>query len=216
MAKEVINLCPEKNTYVSGDARKINDKQQESVNFERTPLLDPALRWIAPAQENFAAEVNIPEVGKRISKRFWFAGLDATGKVVSVRSISVASLRQMALGLVKEGVDAPVISATLNAEGATRTAPGTQYIHAMADTSWIRGENHFYVVKTPVALKPAGAAEVYQAEFKEGKMQAIDGKVALTTTNMKFFELVAAPTDAEIATAVEAIKDSANDQFYAL
>ncbi len=216
MAKEVINLCPEKNTYVSGDARKINDKQQESVNFERTPLLDPALRWIAPAQENFAAEVNIPEVGKRISKRFWFAGLDATGKVVSVRSISVASLRQMALGLVKEGVDAPVISATLNAEGATRTAPGTQYIHAMADTSWIRGENHLYVVKSPIALKPAGAAEVYQAKFVEGKMQAIDGKVALETTNMKFFELLGAPTDAEIAAATEAIKDSVSDQFYAL
>ena len=216
MAKEISSLCPERNNFVSGDDRKISDKQQESANFERTPLLDPALRWICPKQENFATKINIAGVGERISKRFWFGGLDENGKVVTVRSISVASLRAMALGLVKDGVDAPVISAVENEAGATRTAPGTSYIHAMNDTTWIKGENNYYVVKAPIALKPAGSAEVYQAKFEDGKMQAIEGKVELTTTNMKFFELVGAPTDAEVAEATAAIKLVAGDNFYAL
>lgn len=216
MAKEVSSLCPEKNIYAAGDERKISDKQQDSANFERTPLLDPALRWICVPQENFATKVNIPGVGERISKRFWFGGLDDNGKIVTVRSISVASLRAMALGRVIEGVDAPVISAALNEEGAVRTAPGTQYIHAMNDTTWIKGENHYYVVKAPIALKPTGSAEVYQAAFEDGKMQASDGKVELTTTNMKFFELVSAPTAAEVEEATAAIKLVAGDNFYAL
>jgi hypothetical protein len=188
----------------------------EAANFERTPVLNPALRWIIPPQENCAVKMNITGVGKRISKRIWAAGLNASGVVESVRSISVASLRAMALGYVKEGVNAPDIAATLNAEGNLRTAPGTSYIHAMDDTTWIKGENNFYVVKTPVAIQPNGSAEVYQAEFKEGKMQAVDGKVSLTTTNMKFFSLLASPTDAEVEAAAAAIKEAVDDQFYAL
>lgn len=215
MAKELVNLCPEKNVYASDEARKISDKQQESVNFERTPLLNPDLRWICPAQENFASEMKINGVD-RVSKRIWFAGFNSDGIVASVRSISVASLRAMALGLVKDGIAAPVISTTVNAEGATRTAPGTQYIHAMNDTTWIKGENHLYVVKTPVAIKSAGSAEVYVPHFSEGKMQTIDGKVALETNNMKFFELLSAPTDAEVAAAKEAIIASVGEHFYAL
>ena len=216
MAKENLNLCPEKNVYVGGDARLITDKQQESVNFERTPVLDPNLRWIIPSQENCAVKMNITGVGERTSRRIWAAGLDADGKVVSVRSLGVATLRAMALGLVKEGVAAPVISTTLNDEGAVRTAPGTQYIHAMEDTTWIKGENHLYVVKKPTALKPAGSSEVYQAKFVDGKMQAVDGHVELETTNMKFYQRLADPTAEEVKAAIEAISTSVGDNFYAL
>lgn len=216
MAKENLNLCPEKNVYVSGDARLISDKQQESVNFERTPLLDPNLRWVIPAQENCAVEMNITGVGKRTSRRIWAAGIDEKGVVISVRSLGVATLRAMALGFVKEGVPAPVISTILNDAGAIRTAPGTQYIHAMEDTTWIKGENHLYVVKSPVALKPTGASEVYQAKFADGKMQAVDGHVELETTNMKFYQRLSDPTADEVKAAVEAIVASVGDNFYAL
>lgn len=216
MAKEIVSLCPERNVYVAGDDRKISDKQQDSVNFERTPQLSADLRWICPRQENFATKLNIAGVGERISKRLWFAGLDENGNVASVRSISVASLRAMGLGLVKDGIEAPVVDAVVNEEGATRTAPGTRYIHAMDDTSWIKGENHLYVVKTPTAIRPTGNEEVYQAAFEDGKMQAIDGKVQLTTTNMKFFALDKAPADYEIEKATAAIKQAVGDNFYAL
>ena len=216
MAKEKVSLCPEHNEYVSGDARKITDRQQEAANFERTPVLNPALRWIIPPQENCAVKMNITGVGERISKRIWAAGLNADGNVESVRSISVASLRAMALGYVKEGVAAPEVSAVTNAEGNLRTAPGTSYIHAMDDTTFIKGENNFYVVKESVAIQPAGSAEVYQAKFEEGKMQAVDGKVALVTTTMKFFNLLSTPTEAEVAAATAAIKEAVEDQFYAL
>jgi hypothetical protein len=216
MAKENLNLCPEKNVYVAGDARLISDKQQESVNFERTPVLDPNLRWIVPAQENCAVKMNITGVGERTSRRIWAAGLDANGKVVSVRSLGVATLRAMALGFVREGVAAPVISTTLNDEGAVRTAPGTQYVHAMEDTTWIKGENHLYVIKSPVALKPTGSSEVYQAKFVDGKMQAVDGHVELETTNMKFYQRLADPTADEAKAAAEAITSSVGENFYAL
>lgn len=216
MAKENLNLCPEKNTYVGGDDRKITDRQQESVNFERTPALDPSLRWIVVPQENCAVKMNIAGVGERVSRRFWAAGLDENGVAVSVRSVGVATFRAMALGFVKDGVAAPIISATTNESGATRTAPGTQYVHAMEDTTWIKGENNLYVVKTPIAFKPAGTSEVYQAKFVDGKMQAVDGHVELETTNMKFFSRLANPTEAEIKTAIDAIKLSVADNFYAL
>lgn len=216
MAKENVNLCPEHNEYVGGDSRKITDRQQESANFERTPILSDKLRWVCPPQENCAVKMNITGIGERISKRLWFAGFNAEGEVESVRSISVASLRAMALGLVKEGVDAPKIAASVNAEGATRTAPGTPYVHAMEDSSFIKGENNLYVVKQGVAIKPAGSAEVYNPLFEEGKMQSEDGLVKLTTSNMKFFELLDAPTEEEVAKAAEAIKASVDDQFYAL
>lgn len=216
MAKENLNLCPEKNEYVAGDARYISDKQQESVNFERTPVLDPSLRWVVPAQENCAVKMNITGVGERTSRRIWAAGLDDNNKVISVRSLGVATLRAMALGLVKDGVAAPVISATKNDEGATRTAPGTQYIHAMNDTTWIKGENHLYVVKQPVTIQPAGSSEVYQAKFIDGKMQATDGHVELETTNMKFYNRLPDPSEADIKAATDAIKASVGDHFYAL
>lgn len=216
MAKESINLCPEKNVYLSGDARKITDKQQESVNFERTPLLDPALRWVIPAQENCAVEMNIAGVGKRTSRRIWAAGLNSDGVAESVRSLGVATLRAMALGLVKEGVAAPVIAATTNEDGTIRAASGTQYIHAMEDTSWIRGENNLYVIKAPVAVKPTGSAQVYQAHFEEGKMQAVDGHVALDTVNMKFYQRLSDPTEAEIVAAKAAIESSVPENFFPL
>ena len=217
MAKETINLCPEHNTFASDDQRKITDAQMAAANFERTPVLDPSLIWVCPAQENFATVINILGVGPRVSKRFWFAGFDADGNVKSVRSISVSSLRAMALGFVKEGVDAPVISAATNENGATRTAPGTRYIHAMEDTSWIRGANNLYIVKEPICLKATGSAEVYQAAFKEGQMQKTeDGKVELNTVTMKFFEKVGVPTDEELQKAAAAISMSEGDHFYAL
>lgn len=217
MAKETINLCPEHNTYASDDQRKITDAQMAAANFERTPVLDASLSWVCPAQENFATVINILGVGPRVSKRFWFAGFDADGVVRSVRSISVSSLRAMALGFVKEGIDAPVISAAVNESGATRTAPGTRYIHAMEDTSWIRGENNLYIVKEPIVLRAAGSAEVYQAKFEGGQMQKTDdGKVALNTVTMKFFEKIGVPTKEQLEAAAAAISMSEGDHFYAL
>lgn len=209
--KQKLNKCPERNNYASEEERLIDDSQ--SVYRERLLYLNPTLRWIIPAQENCAVKINITGVGERISRRFWAAGIDADGFVQCVRSIGVATLRDMALGIVQEGVAAPFVPAITDKNGEVCIASDTPYIHAMEDTSWIERENNLYVVKKPIAIKQ-DYIDVYRAKYVNGKMQAVDGHVELEMTLMNFYTRLADPTEEEIQSAHYEIEWSVREHYY--
>lgn len=217
MAKENLNKCPEHNIYATEEERmSTNDTYlRPGIYFERTPVLDPHLRWVCPVQENCATKLNITGVGERISKRFWVAGFDERGQVLSVRSIGIATILMKAVGVVMEdGEDAPTLYAIRNESGEWALPPDSSYFHAMEDTSWFRDDGFVFSVIRPIAFKPAGSKEVYCPKFINGKFIISDGHIELETTNMKFYSLEEEPSEEEEKEATLEIRGAVGDHFY--
>lgn len=212
MAKEKVCLCPEHNIYATEEERMCPNRLLTD-EYERITVLNPALRWICPRQENCAVKLSINGT-KYISKRFWLAGLNSNGYVESVRSLSIGTLRRKALGVVEEGKEAPIIPVAFNELGELTNTSNIPFIRAMEDTSWIQDDGYIFSINHPIAIKPCGSKEVYYPRYESGKLQTRDGYLDLTTGTQKYYTLEDVPTTAEIETAIMAIKEAVGWSFY--
>lgn len=213
-ATQTISLCPEKNAYSAN--QNVSDEAVRSANFEPNQPLDYGVRHIIIEQNNTSVDYDIPGVGVRSSARFW-AGAVKGNKVLALRTIGNASMRAMGFK-EKTAADktAPEILAIQNAEGKWRAERGVDYIHALNDTSFIKGENNRLYITTPVAIIPRRRGNVWTSAFesdgsrnmKHKQNEAGDDILDLTINErFYFYELDKAPTEKEIAMVKEAIQN---------
>lgn len=202
-------------------ALELDSKVADSLNWEKTAPLNPALDYVVVPQLNFAADFTI---GKNavVSKRIWLVGCQ-DGKPVEIRSVGISTLTSMALGQV-DPLKAPVpVEAVLNPEtGKMRVVPGHQYVHAMPDYSFLKSENKRGIVREPIILKADGSIQVYRAQFNDDKTmkvsKAADGKhfVETQVDAMKRFYTAGTPADDVVAACTALLKEECEDDFYPL
>lgn len=219
MAKDVIILCPEKNVYLQNeDELNLTEKQESSLSFEGTPPLNPSLHYIIVPQKNTACQYTLTGGRKVISKRFFLAGFDDSGKFNEIRTVGVQTLRAMGYAFVEKGVEKPLIQVEDNGKGNYRAVTGTEYVHAMDDTRFIKVSEHRAVVEKPVVIRALGTRPTYTSKFdEETRVMIVDGDYAvLQVTNMKTFENVGEPSKEELAVAIKLCTEAGGANFYAL
>lgn len=202
-------------------ALELDQKVVDNLNWEKTAPLNPALDYIVVPQRNFAAEFKIGN-NEVTSKRLWLVGVK-DGKIEEIRSVGISTLTSMALGLV-DPLKTPVpVEAVVNPEtGKMRVVPGHQYIHAMEDYSFVKGENKRAVVKNPIILKADGSLQVYRAQFNDDKTMKVttnaEGKhfVETAVDSMKRFSTAGTPSDELVASCTALLQEECGDDFYPL
>lgn len=219
MAKDIIIICPEKNVYLNGvDELNLTEKQEASLSFEGTPPLNPSLHYIIVPQKNTACQYTLTGGRKVISKRFFLAGFNDAGEFVEVRTVGVQTLRAMGYAFVEKGVEKPLIQVEDNGKGNYRAVSGTEYVHALDDTRFIKVVDHRATVEKPVVIRALGARPTYTSKFDdETRVMVVDGDYAvLQVTNMKTFENLGEPSAKELVEALKACAEAGGANFYAL
>ena len=221
MTEVLMSLCPEKEEFVT-DAKElaISDKQEASVNFEARVPLTLGHRHVIVPQKNTGKTFDIPGVGKRTSKRLIAVELDENDNVLSIRTIGVSSIRGIAFAEVKSALDAaPEIEAVQDPETkAWKAAPGSYKVRAINDSSFIKGEDHRYIVRNAVTIVPEDLVQVWGPEFKDQQLVVKAGKVGLQKNDRFYkYSLGLRPTDELVAKCMEAVmKDPISANFYSL
>lgn len=212
-------MCPEKNAYLDTDeALNLTEKQGPPLYFEGTPPLNPSLHYIIVPQKNTACQYTLTGGRKVVSKRFFLAGFNDAGEFVEVRTVGVRTLRAMGYAFVEKGVEKPLIQVEDNGKGNYRAVSGTEYVHAMEDTRFIKVVDHRATVEKPVVIRALGARPTYTSKFDEDThVMIVDGNYAvLQVTYMKMFENVGEPSAKELVEALKACAEAGGANFYAL
>lgn len=163
MATKVSSICPEKNSYVAEKDLKIDAQAEEAENRELgIPLAIGALYILLP-QKTTGVTYDIPDVGKRISQRYWAVEF-RNNKPVAARTIGRSSLRAQALSLWEKGVEPDEVGIRM-VDGHVRAETGAYTVRALNDTSFMRAKDGRYIIDRPTALTVTDRTVVWQTNY---------------------------------------------------
>lgn len=225
MAVEKIqSLCPENNAFTNdAESLNISAEQEAAVNFEAAVPLNYGADHVIIEQMNTGVEYTIPATDttpeqKVVSKRLWAAEMDDNENVVSLRTLGVPSIRNIAFSEKTKDSTPPVVGAVKDAQGKWKAEKGAYTLQACADTSFIKGQDRRYVVVRPVTIVPTRKAVAYVPTYKDKKLVTKSGNCVVEVNDrFHMFQVVGTPSEAVIAKVLEAIKNdpTASKHFYA-
>lgn len=215
------SIVKEKNKFSKN--LEIKSNLENTLNFERSTPLNPALTYVVIPQKNFSAVYNINGQDV-VSPRLWLVGVDENEELKEIRSVGVNTLTAMALGLVDYSKEPQPIEAVFNHDsGKWRVVPGHRYIHAMDSTEFVKAENKRAVVKKAVFLRNTGTPSVYTIKFNDDKtISTTDGEngkkyVNTQIAGMKMFETLSqVPSDELVQKCIAQVKKDCGANFYSL